>query len=109
MTWGGAAEDSGIKDGLLLSRELPDAVSWVGDGGSGWCPRRPQWEMPACSRARAGGADGEGGTSRGALCAPASAASGAAAAAAEERGQAFAHGALSVVLTLVLVKGKSRK
>ena len=30
-------------------------------------------------------------------------------AAEEERGQAFAHGALSVVLTLVLVKGKSRK
>ena len=84
---------------MLLSRELPGAVSWVGDGGSGWCPRRPQWEMPACSRAWAGGAE---------LCAPAPAASGAAAAA-EERGQAFAHGALSVVLTLVLVKGKSRK
>lgn len=79
----------------MVSKEAP-----VGDASV--------WEMPACSRARAGGADGEGCTSRGALCAPASAASGAAAAA-EERGQAFAHGALSVVLTLVLVKGKSRK
>lgn len=59
--------------------------------------------MPVCSRARAGGADGEGGTSRGVVCALASGA------ATEERGQAFAHGALSVVLTLVLVKGKSHK
>ena len=56
-----------------------------------------------CSSARAGGADGEGGTSRGVVCAPASGA------ATKERGQAFAHGTQSVVLTLVLVKGKSCK
>lgn len=59
--------------------------------------------MPMCSSARAGGADGEGGTSRGVVCAPASGA------ATKERGQAFAYGTQSVVLTLVLVKGKSCK
>lgn len=89
--------------GLLLSRELPGAVSWVGDelavdGVQGGPSGR-------CQCAAGPGLEGRMGrvAPLGEWCAhsplelP------------EERGQAFAHGALSVVLTLVLVKGKSHK